>query len=112
MKYVSATDMAGSSTTYVQASLTEAPNFSGLDPETGEPWSPKKIVQLVGFKAVRDPLEIKSVCERVLSENEDQVAAYRAGKTKVFGFFVKRVLDLTRNGADPEVTQTTLRELL
>ena len=24
--------------------VTEAPDFSGLDPETGKPWSPKKVL--------------------------------------------------------------------
>jgi len=87
-------------------------DFSGIDPETGERWSPRKVVEILGLRAVNDEGEIRAICSRVVEENPKQVAVYRAGKQQVIGFFTKAVMDATRNGAHPEITTQVLRELL
>jgi aspartyl-tRNA(Asn)/glutamyl-tRNA(Gln) amidotransferase subunit B len=92
--------------------ITEPPDFSGLDPETGEPWSPHKIVRLLGLRAIHDPGEIRRVCVRVVDGHPQQAETYRKGKTKVLGFLVKKVMDETRDGPDPKLTRETLMELL
>lgn len=92
--------------------LSEAPDFSGLDPETGEPWSPSKVVEILGLRAYNDPEELRLICERAVSAHPKDVEAYRKGKTKVIGKFIKLVMDETKSGADPGVTQHLLQELL
>lgn len=87
-------------------------DFSGIDPETGERWSPKKIVQILGLRAVNDESEIRQICEKIVSLNPKQVEDYRKGKKNVLGFFVKKVMDETKNGAEPNITVRILTELL
>lgn len=92
--------------------VTEAPDFSGIDPETGERWSPRKVVRLLGLRAVNDPGEIRSICERVVSSSPEQAAQLKAGKRGLLGFFLKRVMEETRGGADPVATNRILAEML
>lgn len=92
--------------------FTYPPDFSGLDPDTGERWMPRKVARLLGLRAVNDPEEIREVCERVVAAHPEQAATYRKGKTKIIGFFIKYVMDETRNGADPTLTKAALEKLL
>jgi aspartyl-tRNA(Asn)/glutamyl-tRNA(Gln) amidotransferase subunit B len=87
-------------------------DFSGIDPETGERWSPRKVVEILGLRAVNDEGEIRAICSRVVEENPKQAVAYRTGKVAVLGYFIKAVMDATRNGAHPEITTRVLKELL
>jgi Asp-tRNA(Asn)/Glu-tRNA(Gln) amidotransferase B subunit len=48
----------------------------------------------------------------VLSENEQQVAAYRGGKEGLLGFFVGQVMKETGGKANPKVVNDRLREKL
>lgn len=92
--------------------MTSKPDFNGLDPETGEPWSPRKIASLLGLRAVNDEQEIRRICEQVVELYPGQALSYRSGKTKLLGFFIKEVMAWTKNGADPKITDRVLRELL
>lgn len=88
------------------------PDFSGIDPETGERWSARKVAELLGLRALHDEGEIRAVCERVVERYPDQAEAYRKGKRALLGFFIKQVMDETRNGSDPVITNRVLKELL
>lgn len=93
--------------------ITFAPDFSGLDPDTGQPWSPRKVAELMGFLGQKlEPEAIRAVCEKVLTANPDKVKAYQAGKHNMLGFFIKLVLDETAKKADPKVASEVLKELL
>ncbi len=92
--------------------ISHAPDFSGLDPDTGEPWSPIKIVKILGLRAVNDPEDIRVICQKVVEADPKKVAIYRKGKTKILGYFFKQVLDETKNGANAEITRQILEELL
>ena len=50
--------------------------------------------------------------DRILSENEGQVAAYRNGKEGLLGFFVGQVMRETQGKANPKVVNERLREKL
>jgi aspartyl-tRNA(Asn)/glutamyl-tRNA(Gln) amidotransferase subunit B len=52
------------------------------------------------------------VIDRVLDANASQVAKYRGGKTKLFGFFVGLVMQETRGQANPAEVNRLLRERL
>lgn len=87
-------------------------DFSGIDPETGERWSPRKIVQILGLRAINDEGEILQVCEKVIGLYPKQAEEYRKGKKNVIGRFIKAVMDETKNGANPLITNRVLEEIL
>jgi aspartyl-tRNA(Asn)/glutamyl-tRNA(Gln) amidotransferase subunit B len=62
--------------------------------------------------AIADVDELDPVIDRILSENEQQVAAYRGGKEGLLGFFVGQVMKETGGKANPKVVNERLREKL
>ena len=62
--------------------------------------------------AIADVGELDPVIDRILSENEQQVEAYRGGKEGLLGFFVGQVMKETGGAADPRVVSERLREKL
>jgi aspartyl-tRNA(Asn)/glutamyl-tRNA(Gln) amidotransferase subunit B len=73
---------------------------------------PLKIVQAEGLAQVSDVDAIRAVCEEVVSENPEQVAVYRSGKTTLIGWFVGQAMKKSRGKADPQVARKLLEELL
>jgi aspartyl-tRNA(Asn)/glutamyl-tRNA(Gln) amidotransferase subunit B len=61
---------------------------------------------------VADVSELEPLVERILASNEEQVAAYRAGKEGLLGFFVGQVMRETEGKADPKVVNELLRAKL
>jgi aspartyl-tRNA(Asn)/glutamyl-tRNA(Gln) amidotransferase subunit B len=55
---------------------------------------------------------IAAVIVEVLAAHPAQVADYRAGKAKVFGFFVGEVMKRTRGQANPQRVNQLLKEKL
>jgi len=62
--------------------------------------------------AVTDVSELDPVIDRILADNEAQVAAYRGGKEGLLGFFVGAVMRETEGKANPKVVNERLREKL
>jgi aspartyl-tRNA(Asn)/glutamyl-tRNA(Gln) amidotransferase subunit B len=62
--------------------------------------------------AIADVSELDPVIDRILGENEQQVAAYRGGKEGLLGFFVGQVMKETGGKANPQVVNERLREKL
>ena len=63
-------------------------------------------------RTVADTSELDPVIDRILSENEQQVEAYRGGKEGLLGFFVGQVMRETQGKANPKVVNDRLREKL
>jgi aspartyl-tRNA(Asn)/glutamyl-tRNA(Gln) amidotransferase subunit B len=63
-------------------------------------------------RTVADASELDPVIDRILSENEGQVAAYRGGKEGLLGFFVGQVMRETQGKANPKVVNERLLEKL
>jgi aspartyl-tRNA(Asn)/glutamyl-tRNA(Gln) amidotransferase subunit B len=63
-------------------------------------------------RSVADASELDPVIDRILRENEGQVAAYRNGKDGLLGFFVGQVMRETQGKANPKVVNERLREKL
>ena len=70
--------------------------------------SPKKIVESEGLSQISDPAEIESMIDEVLAANPDELAKFKAGKTKLKGFFVGQVMKRTGGRADPKLTNQLL----
>jgi aspartyl-tRNA(Asn)/glutamyl-tRNA(Gln) amidotransferase subunit B len=62
--------------------------------------------------AIADVGELDPVIDRILSENEQQVEAYRGGKEGLLGFFVGQVMKETGGKANPKIVNERLREKL
>ena len=77
---------------------------SGQDPEA--------IVEAKGLKQITDPDELRGIIEGIMASNEDKVAQYRDGKTKLLGFFVGQTMRATQGKASPGVVNELLKEML
>lgn len=81
-----------------------------------EMWSsgkkPKQIIDEKGLVQVADEGAIEKIIDEVMSANASQVAEYRAGKVKVFGFFVGAVMKASKGQANPDVVNTLLKKKL
>ena len=62
--------------------------------------------------AITDAAELEPLIDAVLARNESQVAAYRAGKEGLLGFFVGQVMKETEGKANPKTVNELLREKL
>ncbi len=73
---------------------------------------PAAIAAERGLLAVRDTGAIDAAVAQVLEANPDKLADYRAGRDKLFGFFVGQVMKATGGKADPALVNERLRALL
>ena len=71
-----------------------------------------EIIESQGLKQISDDGAIEEIILIVINENPDQVAAYLAGKDKLFGFFVGQVMKLTEGKANPKTVNTILKNKL
>lgn len=71
-----------------------------------------RIVEEKGLKQVTDTGAIEAVIDDVIAENPDNVAAYRSGKDKLFGFFVGQVMKKTGGKANPAAVNELLKDKL
>lgn len=70
------------------------------------------IIQAKGLIQITDSASIIKVIDDILAESTEQVAAYKAGKTQLFGFFVGQVMKRTQGKANPEQVNALLTERL
>jgi aspartyl-tRNA(Asn)/glutamyl-tRNA(Gln) amidotransferase subunit B len=73
---------------------------------------PEKIVQEKGLVQVLDSGAIDAWVDQVLAASPSQVAEYKAGKEKVFSYFVGEVMKLSRGKANPQLLSETLKKKL
>jgi len=78
--------------------------------ETGE--GAAAIVEARGLKQTSDTGAIEAAIAEVMAANADKVADYRAGKDKLFGFFVGQVMKAMAGKANPGVVNELLRKAL
>ena len=78
--------------------------------ETGD--DPATIVEDRGLKQTSDTGAIEAEIAKVMAANEDKVADYRAGKDKLFGFFVGQTMKAMAGKANPQVVNDLLKKAL
>jgi aspartyl-tRNA(Asn)/glutamyl-tRNA(Gln) amidotransferase subunit B len=61
---------------------------------------------------VSDEGPIRAAIEKVVAENPNQHAQYRAGKAALLGFFVGKVIQATGGKANPALVSRLLKERL
>jgi len=74
--------------------------------------TPAQIIEEKGLKQVSDAGELGKIVDELLAANQQQVEQYRAGKTKVMGFFVGQMMKQTRGKGNPAVINSLLKEKL
>ena len=72
----------------------------------------KEIVKAKGLLQVTDEAAIAAVVLKVLDNCATEVADYKAGKTKLLGFFVGQVMKETRGKANPQMVNEILKAQL
>ena len=78
--------------------------------ETGD--DPTAIVEARGLKQTSDTGAIDAVIAQVLAANADKLAEYRAGKDKLFGFFVGQTMKAMAGKANPGIVNERLKAAL
>ena len=70
------------------------------------------IIEQRGLRQITDSSAIEKVIDDVIAANPDQLAQYRAGKDKLFGFFVGQVMKLSKGKANPQQVNDLLTQKL
>jgi aspartyl-tRNA(Asn)/glutamyl-tRNA(Gln) amidotransferase subunit B len=78
--------------------------------ETGK--DPGDVVKEKGLVQITDEGAIEKQVDEILANNQEQVAGYRSGKTKLIGFFVGEVMKATKGKANPAIVNAILTKKL
>jgi len=77
---------------------------TGKDPET--------IIKEKGLTQISDASALEVAAQEIINANPKEAADYRAGKTKVMGFFVGQLMKQTRGQANPQLANEIFQRLL
>jgi aspartyl-tRNA(Asn)/glutamyl-tRNA(Gln) amidotransferase subunit B len=69
-------------------------------------------IDTLGLKQVTDTGAIEAMCDEVINANQDKVEQYKAGKEKLFGFFVGQVMKASKGSANPQAVNEILKAKL
>jgi aspartyl-tRNA(Asn)/glutamyl-tRNA(Gln) amidotransferase subunit B len=70
------------------------------------------IIEKRGLRQITDSGAIEAIIDKIVAENPLQAGQYRAGKDKVFGFFVGKVMQATGGKANPAQVNKLLKDRL
>jgi aspartyl-tRNA(Asn)/glutamyl-tRNA(Gln) amidotransferase subunit B len=73
---------------------------------------PAAIVEAKGLRQVTDSSAIEAAIDAVLTAQADKVAEYRAGRDKLYGFFVGQIMRATQGKADPTLVNRLIKRKL
>ena len=71
-----------------------------------------EIIKTKGLVQIQDKSILEEIAMKIVESNSDQVAAYKSGKDKLFGFFVGQVMKETGGKANPKSVNEILKKLL
>ncbi len=74
--------------------------------------NPTQIVEAKGLIQISDPAKIIPIIEKVINKNPDNVEKFKAGNTKLLGFFVGQVLKATGGKANPKIVNELVAKSL
>jgi aspartyl-tRNA(Asn)/glutamyl-tRNA(Gln) amidotransferase subunit B len=70
------------------------------------------IIKAKGLVQITDEGAIAAAIDAIIAANTQQVADYRGGKDKLFGFFVGQAMKATQGKANPDALNRLLKEKL
>ncbi|WP_462321258.1 Asp-tRNA(Asn)/Glu-tRNA(Gln) amidotransferase subunit GatB [Halochromatium sp.] len=71
-----------------------------------------QVIEAKGLKQITDSGAIEQMIDAIIAANPQQVEQYRAGKEKVFGFFVGQVMKQSQGKANPQQVNALLKDKL
>ncbi|QFR49431.1 glutamine--tRNA ligase/YqeY domain fusion protein [Sulfurimonas lithotrophica] len=74
--------------------------------------NPAKIVEDKGLVQISDPAVIEPIIDDIIAKNQDNVEKFKAGNTKLLGFFVGQTLKATGGKANPQVVNQLVAQKL
>jgi len=98
--------------------LIEDGTISGKMAKTvfAEMWAsgsnPADVVKAKGLVQITDTVAIEKIIGEIIGANAAQVVEYRAGKEKLFGFFVGQAMKATKGQASPDLVNKILKDKL
>jgi len=78
--------------------------------KTGRP--PQDIIREKGLVQITDEDELAKTIAAIIDAHPGQLADYRGGKEKLFGFFVGQVMKATQGKANPQLVNSLLKKML
>ncbi len=78
--------------------------------KTGE--DAQQLVEKKGLSVLSDASQLEELARKVVQANPEQVAAYKGGRDKLFGFFVGQVMKETKGRANPQMLNEILKKEL
>jgi len=73
---------------------------------------PEKYIAEKGLMMINDDNAVITAVKAVITENQDSVAEYRAGKEKVFGFLMGQVMKKLGGKGNPDMAKKALEDAL
>jgi aspartyl-tRNA(Asn)/glutamyl-tRNA(Gln) amidotransferase subunit B len=74
--------------------------------------SVQKLVDSKGLTSISDPAELEKIIDELLAANPKELEQYKAGKTKLLGFFVGQMMKQTGGRAEPKLANQILAKKL
>jgi aspartyl-tRNA(Asn)/glutamyl-tRNA(Gln) amidotransferase subunit B len=74
--------------------------------------SSAEVISEKGFEQISDSSAIEKIVDEVIEKNQNQVAAYKNGNEKLFGFFVGQIMKASQGKANPKIVNEILKEKL
>lgn len=74
--------------------------------------NPIDVVKEKGLEQIGSSDELEAIIKEIVSANPDNVALYKSGKDKIFGFFVGQAMQKTGGKGNPKIIQELLKKYL
>ena len=72
----------------------------------------QELVEKKGLSVLSDTSALEELARKVVAANPEQVAAYKGGRDKLFGFFVGQIMKETKGRANPQMLNEILKKEL
>jgi len=73
---------------------------------------PSDLIESMGLKQMDNTDELQGIIDDIIAKNPDNLAAYKGGKDKLFGFFVGQTMKATQGRANPETINALIKKSL
>lgn len=74
--------------------------------------NPEVIIEEKGLKQIGSVDELESLVKEIIAANQKSVEDYRAGKEKLFGFFVGQMMQKTKGKGNPQLINDLIKKHL
>lgn len=72
----------------------------------------KELVEKKGLSVLSDEGALQEIARKIVEANPEQVAAYKGGRDKLFGFFVGQAMKETKGRANPKLLNEIIKKEL